>query len=165
MRLLRLLPASFVLLVSPAVIAQHSAPSSAAHTSMATSHVSSAPSSVHSSASSSAHPVGMTAAASASRGSQPVSKKNVVSAQRAQRSILPVSSTHSATSEPLKVHRFLFFRRHKPEKPKTPYPTASPTTARSTLFPVVPTPHFGCRIAPVPLNSGIPCGPLDPCCP
>jgi hypothetical protein len=161
LRLFRLFPAAGALLISPAVMAQHS--TAPTHASTVTSHVSSAPSSsVHSSVTSSAHPVGTTLHPNVVRGTQSMPKKNTLNAQRSQGNISPVSSTNS---EPLKVHHFLFFRRHKPEKPRISYAIASAKMVRPSVLPVVPNRHFGCSIAAVPSNSGIPCTVYSPCCP
>jgi hypothetical protein len=162
MRLLRLFPASVVLLISPAVIAQHSAAPSPSHTNPVVSHVSPTPSAgLHSSGVSSAHTVGATSRTGAAQASPAVLKENMLSAGRTKDTRLPVSATNA---QPLQTHHFLFLRRHKPDKSKNSNRPLAPSVAAAPL-PVAPSPHIGCTVVEVPLNRGIPCNPLAPCCP
>jgi hypothetical protein len=161
MRLLRLIPASVVLLISPGVIAQHSAAPSPPHPNPIVSHVSPTPSAgIHTSSVSSAHTVGASSRTGGAQAPSAVLKKNMLSAQRTKDTMLP------ANAQPLQTHHFLFLRRHKPEKSKNSNRSLAHTVAvPSAALPVAPSLQFGCTVAAVPPNSGIPCNPLAPCCP
>ncbi len=165
MRLARLLPVWFVLLITTIALAQHSPAPPATHTSVPPPHVPSTPASVSSVGISSSHITRTASAAGSVRNQPSVSNRSALNTSHAPGKDVPVSSARGGSAEPQKVHRFLFFRRPKPEPIRNPAPTPVATTARSTVLPGTPTPHFGCTIAAVPLNSGLPCGPLNPCCP
>ena len=163
MRLLRLFPASVVLLISPAVIAQHSATPSM-HTSTSASHVSSASSTgTRSTGTSSAHNGAATSHTSVVQSSYTIPRKNVLSAQR----VNSKSSVSGTDPQLVKSHHHLFFlRRNKSEKCDHGSCAHLPPAAaiHFAASPVAPIPHIGCSLAAVS-NSGIPCNPFSPCCP
>jgi hypothetical protein len=176
MRLLRLFAASLVLLVPPVVIAQHSVaplpspppPPPVSHSIPIVSHVSPAPAiSIHNSGIAPAHAVGANPHIGVAHASPAVPKINGLSAQpTAQHTKGTMSPVPATTGQPLKSHHFWFVHRHQPEKSRNSDAALRPTAARrSAPLPEAPSPHIGCTVAAVPLNSGIPCNPLSPCCP
>jgi hypothetical protein len=173
MRLLRLFAASLVLLISQAAIAQHPAappppppPPPVSHSIPIVSHVSPAPA-IHNSGIAPAHAVGANPHIGVAHASSAVPKINGLSAQpTAQHTKGTMSPVPTTTGQPLKSHHFWFVHRHQPEKSRNSVAALRPTAARrSAPLPEAPSPHIGCTVAAVPLNSGIPCNPLSPCCP